>query len=65
MYHCRNSRHACLHLGNTCDGYEDCTFGDDELLCELKFVVCPSFCVCQLFAINCRPISDEDVVELQ
>ena len=35
MYHCRNSRHICLHLRNTCDAYEDCPFGDDELFCEL------------------------------
>ena len=36
-------------------------FDDDELQCELKFVVCPSFCVYLLFAIDCRPFSDEDV----
>ena len=58
MYHCRNTKQLCIHLGNTCDGYNDCPFGDDELLCELKYFECPSFCVCLLYAIDCRMNSD-------
>ena len=58
MYHCRNTKQMCIHLGNTCDGYPDCPFDDDESLCELKLVECPSFCICLLYAIDCRLISD-------
>ena len=57
MYHCRNTKQICIHLGNTCDGYDGCLFGDDESLCELKSFDCPSFCMCVLYAIDCRLIS--------
>ena len=64
MYHCRKTNHICLHLGNICDGHIDCPFGDDELLCEMKFIECPSFCVCLLYAIDCRSSADEKVEEI-
>ena len=59
MYHCRNTKHICLHLGNMCNRHIDCPFGDDELLCEMKFIECPSFCVCLLYAIDCRALHME------
>ena len=59
MYHCRNTLQKCLHLGNTCDGHIDCPLGDDEVLCEMKSVICPSSCVCLLYAIECKSISFE------
>ena len=64
MYHCRKTKHICLHLGNICDGHTDCPFCNDELLCELKIIECPSFCVCLLYAIDCRPSADGKVEEI-
>ena len=64
MYHCRKTKHICLHLGNICDGHIDCPFGDDELLCELKIIECPSFCMCLLYAIGCRSLGDGKVEEI-
>ena len=42
MYRCKNTN-LRLHLGNVCDG-ENCPLGDDEILCELQQVKCPSDC---------------------
>ena len=64
IYHCRKTKHICLHLGNICDGYTDCPFGDDEFLCEMKYIECLSFCVCLLYAIGCRPTVDGKVEEI-
>ena len=63
-YHCRNTAQTCLYLGNTCDGHNDCPYGDDELLCEFKSVVCPSFCVCLLYAIECTYLSDANIEQI-
>ena len=49
----------CLHLGNICDGHNDCPFGDDELLCEFKTVNCPPACICVLYAIDCSVYTNE------
>ena len=59
MFHCRNTSQMCLHLGNTCDGHSDCSLSDDEMLCEFKLVNCPLNCICLLYAIDCRALSDE------
>ena len=59
MFHCRNTKQICLHLGNTCDGHNDCPSGDDEMLCELKLVYCPTYCLCLLYAIDCTAVADE------
>ena len=59
MFHCRNTTQMCLHLGNTCDGHNDCPLADDEMLCELKLVYCPNNCLCLLYAIDCRALSNE------
>ena len=64
MYHCKNTKDTCLHLGNICDGHIDCPFGDDELLCEMRFIECPSFCVCLLYAIDCRALADGKAEEI-
>ena len=56
MYKCRNTTHTCLHVGNVCDGNEDCPFGD-ELFCYLKDVKCPLKCYCLLLAISCHHLA--------
>ena len=52
MFKCSNSG-MCVHLGNICDQYEDCPFGDDEYLCSISDKVCPQSCQCLTFAIRC------------
>ena len=44
---------TCIHLGNVCDGYKGCHEGDDELLCEIHKILCPSVCSCLALAISC------------
>ena len=62
MYKCRNMLHRCLHIASVCDGYSDCYFADDELLCSLKMIRCPVKCKCLIFAINCRNVSPSDIL---
>ena len=40
MYKCRDSQ-VCIHVGDICDGQDDCHKGDDELMCSLKDYWCP------------------------
>ena len=58
MFHCRDTKQICLHLGNTCDGHNDCPLGDDEMICEFKLVQCPTYCVCLLYGIDYRALSE-------
>ena len=62
MYKCKNMSHMCLHLGNVCDGKNDCPFSDDELLCGLKLVTCPLQCTCLILAIDCRNVSVNGII---
>ena len=48
-YRCRGSA-VCLHPDHVCDGFPQCTEGDDELLCELT---CPEHCICLGLALKC------------
>ena len=54
---CRGASKVCVHLGNMCDNVEDCPFGDDELFCNLQKVICPVYCNCLLYAIECKHIT--------
>ena len=56
FFRCRGSQ-ICIHLGNVCDGFKDCIQGDNELLCEIHNMDCPSKCECLALAINCSHIS--------
>ena len=62
MFKCKGTTNTCLHLGNTCDGSNDCPFGDDELFCHLQKIQCPSVCNCLLYAIECQDSSDKFIV---
>ena len=53
MFKCRNSQ-ICVHIYDVCNGHNDCPFKDDEVLCELQYVLCPSVCSCLNFAIMCE-----------
>ena len=53
MYKCSHV-HRCISLGNVCDEQSDCLFNDDGMLCDLKSVQCPEFCVCLSYAITCN-----------
>ncbi len=44
MFKCIETGHICLHVENVCDGIFDCPWKDDEDMCDLKFVICMSFC---------------------
>ena len=52
MFKCQMSS-TCIHLGDVCNEFVDCPFGDDEYSCLLKYAICPSECQCLGFAIRC------------
>ncbi len=58
LYKCINAT-QCVHLGSTCDNEENCPFGDDELLCELEIVLCPIYCQCLTYAMNCHYVAKQ------
>ncbi len=53
MLKCKSYRKKCIQLGSICDGKEDCPNGNDELLCQLRGVSCPSGCNCLALAVEC------------
>ncbi len=53
MFLCKNSQ-ICVHLYDICSNSNDCPFGDDELFCELRDVICPNNCTCCNFALVCE-----------
>ena len=61
MYKCQKTTQKCLHLYSICDGKNDCPLGDDEQHCNLKYVQCPSECICLLMAISCYNVSTQTI----
>ncbi len=55
MYKCKNTV-QCLAVDDVCDGFIDCHEEDDEALCELHDMSCPSGCLCHMLAIFCLNI---------
>ena len=56
MFKCTNSQ-KCIHIGDICNGLQDCHTGDDEYMCSLTGFLCPSLCVCIGLAISCYNVS--------
>ncbi len=54
MYKCQGASNICIHTGSTCDGQNNCPLGDDEILCELKDITCPTTCFCRLLVLVCQ-----------
>lgn len=51
-------KHLCIPIICVCDGVFDCPAGDDEHLCELKFITCPDKCHCLALAISCHDFKE-------
>ena len=56
MFKCTNNQ-KCIHIGDICNGLQDCHTGDDEYMCSLTGFHCPSLCVCIGLAISCYNVS--------
>ena len=52
MFKCANSQ-TCIHVGDVCNGMKDCPGEDDEYMCSLSGLLCPSSCSCIGLAIIC------------
>ena len=53
LFNCRKSQ-LCVQIGDTCNKFPDCPYGDDELLCDIP--QCPKRCICLNYAIKCQYI---------
>ena len=53
MFKCKDSQ-LCVHLLDTCNGAADCPLEDDEVLCELQYIMCPDKCIFLNFALTCH-----------
>ncbi len=60
-FKCRKSS-ICIGIADTCNSIADCPLHDDELLCQLKSVICPVNCSCLNLALSCfnAEICDSD-----
>ena len=56
MFKCRNSQ-KCIHVGDVCNGLKDCNTGDDEYMCSLAGLLCPSSFICIGLGISCYSIN--------
>ena len=61
MYKCKMSP-MCINLGDVFDENFDCPQKDDEYLCLLKGLICPSLCQCLAFAIRCYEIRCYEII---
>lgn len=57
MFKCTNTN-KCVHLGDICNGIEDCWPGEDEFYCELDGLQCPVNCVCHTWTTVCQNKKD-------
>ena len=52
MFHCRSSQ-ICIHNDDVCDRNVDCPLGDEEILCDFSYIICPEGCLCYNLVIQC------------
>ena len=52
LFHCKNSQIG-IHIDDVCDTKIDCPYLDDEQLCALLTVTCPTICLCHGLAVQC------------
>ncbi len=52
LFRCRDSA-TCIHLRDVCDNIGDCPHSDDEAICDLKGITCPTLCMCHIYALVC------------
>ena len=65
MYKCKGQNMICIELGNICDGIMHCSYGDDEMFCNLVNVICPPDCKCLLYAIACQNIDHKALLMIE
>lgn len=56
LFKCHHSQ-VCVHMGDLCNGFKDCIFGDDEYFCSLQNSNCPSSCECLLYSFKCHNLT--------
>ncbi len=55
LFRCSKSS-VCVHLGQVCDHNIQCPHGEDEHLCDLHALVCPSSCTCHTYVLTCNGV---------
>lgn len=53
MLRCRRAQ-LCLHVSEVCNGKASCPSRDDELLCEISNLECPTDCIYLNLALSCQ-----------
>ena len=61
-YKCAGEQNICVHVGNVCNQHPDCPLSDDETLCHIQRVICPSHCYCLLHAIQCKNNHENEII---
>ena len=63
QFKCRYSQ-ICIHIHDVCNKIYDCSLHDDEVLCQLKGILCPKLCKCLNFALMCNDEVSSEFITL-